>query len=81
MDAPCACFADELIPAYPKAKVILSNRDPDKWLGSMESSYYRVLTSADFKWFRAVAALDLVSLLPFEPGSLNASKSHFLQSN
>lgn len=29
--------------AYPKAKVILTTRDPDSWVRSMESCYYRVL--------------------------------------
>lgn len=30
-DIPAACFAPELIAAYPEAKVILSNRDIDAW--------------------------------------------------
>jgi hypothetical protein len=30
-DVPAACFAEELIEAYPNAKVILSNRDVDEW--------------------------------------------------
>ncbi|PVH81631.1 hypothetical protein DL98DRAFT_623689 [Cadophora sp. DSE1049] len=47
-DAPNACFADELLEAYPNAKVILSVRDPDKWVASMESSYYSILGWASF---------------------------------
>lgn len=54
------CFSDELIAAYPDAKVILTNRDPDKWLASMETAYYKILASPDWKWFRALSALDLV---------------------
>ena len=60
-DAPCACFSDELLEAYPQAKVILTNRDPMKWLASMETAYYRILESEDWKWFRALADLDFVS--------------------
>jgi len=44
-DMPCANFPDELIAAYPDAKVILTTRDPDKWIASVESSFYRILGS------------------------------------
>ncbi|KAK4634603.1 hypothetical protein CLAFUW4_00150 [Fulvia fulva] len=37
-DVPCICFAEELVKAYPEAKVVLSMRDVDSWLGSMASS-------------------------------------------
>jgi hypothetical protein len=30
-DVPAACFAEELMTAYPNAKVILTNRDIDAW--------------------------------------------------
>jgi len=43
-DCPCANFAEELISAYPDAKVILTTRDPDRWIQSMESCYYRILS-------------------------------------
>jgi hypothetical protein len=42
-DAPAVCFADELISAYPDAKVVLTTRDPDKWLVSMERSCLNTL--------------------------------------
>ena len=35
-DAPCACFALELLEAYPEAKVVLVERDVDKWYESFE---------------------------------------------
>lgn len=38
---------DELLAAYPKAKVILTNGDPDKWLLSMEKTFYVLLS---WKW-------------------------------
>lgn len=42
---PCANHADELLAAYPEAKVVLTTRDPDKWLSSMETSFYDILSS------------------------------------
>ncbi|KAL6713164.1 hypothetical protein ACLMJK_009285 [Lecanora helva] len=42
-DCPCANFSQELITAYPDAKVILTVRNPDKWVRSMEESYYKML--------------------------------------
>ena len=35
---PAALFAPELVAAYPEAKVIILNRDPDKWYESVKSS-------------------------------------------
>ncbi|KAJ5273787.1 hypothetical protein N7478_008912 [Penicillium angulare] len=37
-DYPAAMFPDELIAAYPSAKVILSIRDEDGWIRSMEDT-------------------------------------------
>jgi hypothetical protein len=42
-DCPCANFAEELVSAYPNAKVILTTRDPDSWVKSMNSCYYQIL--------------------------------------
>lgn len=36
-------FVDELIAAYPEAKVILTSRDVDSWLRSMNNTFYAVL--------------------------------------
>ncbi|RDW64652.1 hypothetical protein BP6252_10303 [Coleophoma cylindrospora] len=54
-DAPCVNFSDELVETYPSAKVILTNRDPEKWLHSIFQTYHRVLQS---KVFRIAAVLD-----------------------
>lgn len=37
-DVPAVCFAEELIVAYPEARIILTNRDIDQWheYGSLE---------------------------------------------
>jgi hypothetical protein len=37
-DVPTICFAEELIAAYPEAKIVLNNRDVDQWLHSMDST-------------------------------------------
>ena len=58
-DAPCVNFSDELLAAYPDAKVVLTTRDVDKWLPSMERSYYKILA---WKWWMALAAIDDVNL-------------------
>jgi Sulfotransferase domain len=40
-DIPPAAFAEELIAAYPEAKVVILNRDVDKWYQSMEQTLLR----------------------------------------
>lgn len=45
IDVPCCLFVDELIAAYPEAKIILNVRDADKWLQSMQKSLFIV-----FNW-------------------------------
>ncbi|KAF7985880.1 hypothetical protein HWV62_43754 [Athelia sp. TMB] len=37
-DIPTAMFAEELMKAYPDAKIILTTRDAEKWIESMQSS-------------------------------------------
>ena len=56
-DIPCINFVDELVSAYPNAKVILTNRDVDKWLVSMDKTFYTVM-----KWrsMGMLAAVDKV---------------------
>jgi hypothetical protein len=52
-------LSDELIAAYPDAKVILTNRDPEKWLHSIFQMYHRVLESRTFK---IASVVDMVNL-------------------
>ncbi|CAK1364100.1 unnamed protein product [Cercospora beticola] len=54
-DAPAVNFSDELIEAFPKAKIILSRREPEQWLKSMLRSYHAVIESPTF---RIAAVLD-----------------------
>jgi len=42
-DVPTICFAEELIAAYPDAKIVLNTRDVDAWLRSMDATVGRVL--------------------------------------
>ncbi|KAF7952799.1 hypothetical protein EAE96_006025 [Botrytis aclada] len=44
-DMPTVDFSEELLTAYPTAKVILTTRDPDQWIESVERSIYAVLDS------------------------------------
>ena len=39
----CICFVEELVAAYPEAKVVLSLREVDAWLYSMSQTAGRVL--------------------------------------
>ncbi|KAF2822315.1 hypothetical protein CC86DRAFT_385301 [Ophiobolus disseminans] len=41
-DIPCIMFVDELLEAYPTAKVILTNRDIDSWSKSMDNTFFKV---------------------------------------
>ncbi|TVY91637.1 hypothetical protein LAWI1_G007323, partial [Lachnellula willkommii] len=45
-DYPAAIFAHELIAAYPRAKVILSTRDEDKWYASMLATLWHQWSSS-----------------------------------
>lgn len=61
-DVPCICFAEELIAAYPEAKVLLNERDVDDWLRSMEATAGVVLKWHSFAW---LAPWDHALLEPF----------------
>jgi len=40
---PCVNFSDELVAAFPKAKVVLTQREPNAWIKSVESIIYYIL--------------------------------------
>ena len=75
-DSPCVNFSDELLAAYPNAKVVLTTRDPDKWLASMHSSFHRVL---DAPSWNVIAAFDTVRTTP--SSSLDMVFSPSVQNN
>lgn len=58
-DIPCILFADELLEAYPDAKVILTTRDEDGWIKSMQNSFYSILS---WRMWTVAEILDTVSL-------------------
>lgn len=39
---PCIMFVDELLAAYPRTKVILTTRDTDKYIASIEKTFYEI---------------------------------------
>lgn len=41
-------FVDELLAAYPNAKVVLTERDTESWLVSMNNTFYEVLSWKSF---------------------------------
>ncbi|KAL3442687.1 P-loop containing nucleoside triphosphate hydrolase protein [Aspergillus insuetus] len=54
-DLPAICFSEELIAAYPKAKVILTTRDLDKWHASMQKTFQPLL---DSRFVRVLEMID-----------------------
>ncbi|PCD44334.1 hypothetical protein AU210_003412 [Fusarium oxysporum f. sp. radicis-cucumerinum] len=47
-DVPAAFFGPELAELYPEAKVIIMNRDPEKWYESVLNSIYLITTPKGF---------------------------------
>jgi len=43
-DTPACLFVEELVAAYPEAKVILTVRSPESWLRSMQNTLIRVIS-------------------------------------
>ncbi|KAJ5618926.1 hypothetical protein N7510_002910 [Penicillium lagena] len=46
-DFPAAIFADELIAAFPEAKIILTVRDEDKWFDSIMATLWHAWSAPD----------------------------------
>lgn len=60
-DIPSILFVDELLEAYPNAKVILTNRPVEPWLMSMNATFFAV---TEWKSLPFLAAIDNVCLFP-----------------
>jgi hypothetical protein len=60
---PCVNFADELVAAFPNAKVVLTQRDPASWVKSVDNTIYYVLS---WRIWRLLCYLDPVCT-PFHP--------------
>lgn len=70
-DTPCVLFSEELLSAYPDAKVILTERDVDSWVASMQRSYYKVLNSRGMQLLRRLDGDFLGKYYAMGMGSLN----------
>ncbi|KAJ7450849.1 P-loop containing nucleoside triphosphate hydrolase protein [Mycena latifolia] len=73
-DNPAILFATDLIAAYPDAKVILTNRDVDKWWTSYRESIINVTSS---RRYRLAAALDPQGLGKFATFARFVMSAHF----
>lgn len=91
LDIPCCLFVDELVAAYPDAKVLLNYRkDADAWLKSMQKTLFAVFawpswqilqyTEPQFcgRWFRLVNLIMNV-FCDFDSGEL--CKQRYLEHN
>jgi len=48
LDFPACLFWEELAAAFPRTKILLLQRDPEKWYQSMHSTIYQIIKSP--KW-------------------------------
>lgn len=62
LDVPCAVFAEQLVKAYPDAKVILTSRTPQSWITSMQGSVWQIVLWPSFQILRY---LDLEFMGPY----------------
>jgi len=68
---PCILFVDELLAAYPDAKVILTNRDEDSWVVSMDKTVFEILRWRSYNY---IAALEPVISIIHLVCSANSTK-------
>lgn len=54
-DVPALAFSEDLIHAYPEAKIVLMERDIDKWFKSFDDAVVKVMWG---KWGHLIASLD-----------------------
>lgn len=62
---PGSLLADELIKAYPNAKIILTTRDVDKWQRSMKESVDAAVKWKAFDWLASWDSVSLYTLFVF----------------
>lgn len=72
VDWPTACFFRELAQAYPEAKFVLTERDPERWADSFGATIYKLLAGKDHAppemrdWLEMVSAV--IAKSGFPPG-------------
>ncbi|KAL4862402.1 hypothetical protein BDV12DRAFT_178872 [Aspergillus spectabilis] len=63
-DIPCILFVEELMDAYPDAQIVLNTRSRERWLPSMEHSFYTILS---WRSWKALELLDPAFTRPYIP--------------
>ena len=63
-------FIDELLTAYPNAKVILTQRDVDSWLISMDKTILELLSWKSFYYLAPFEPVGILSLRSCTPNEL-----------
>lgn len=61
VDWPTACFFRELLKEYPKARFVLTLRDPERWAASFAATIYKLLEGKDQAPQEMQAWLDMAS--------------------
>ncbi|GFF30442.1 hypothetical protein IFM61606_10537 [Aspergillus udagawae] len=80
-DIPAICFAEDLIRAYPEAKVILTVRDVDKWHESAKKSVMRAQDNHPL-FFWPMVIMDQLLRMPWRWSRLTMLKAkHILWGN
>ncbi|KAE8164615.1 P-loop containing nucleoside triphosphate hydrolase protein [Aspergillus tamarii] len=51
LDVPTCLFWEDLVEAYPNAKVILTTRDPDSWLKSANATVFKFMQTPFFRFW------------------------------
>ena len=54
-------FVDELLAAYPNAKVILTQRDVESWLISMDKGVFKFMSWKSFDYIAPFDPVDILS--------------------
>ncbi|KAJ0415327.1 P-loop containing nucleoside triphosphate hydrolase protein [Aspergillus carlsbadensis] len=76
-DLPALCFAEDLIKAYPEAKVILTVRDVEKWHKSVSNSLMQQQENLPYI-FWPMLMLDHVLRMPWRWSNLCMRKAKFI---
>lgn len=56
-------FADELLAAYPKAKVILTERDVESWTVSMNKTFFELFSWKSFYYIAPLEPVLYISVI------------------
>ncbi|KAF2183947.1 hypothetical protein K469DRAFT_634634, partial [Zopfia rhizophila CBS 207.26] len=81
VDGPAVYFTDELLKAYPDAKIIITYRDPDEWMASMNHTSFwlglstfsplKLLARLDPIFFGKISGFVNTAMVPFYGGKVD----------